>query len=204
MRSRPDRQAAGRRPRPRSVRLAGAAAAGIALVLAAALVWHGAYAGFSATTGSLALPTVSTGTLALTDDDSAVRMFTATGLRPGASGTRCVAVTASGSPATVRLYGTGRSSTNGLAAQLDLAIAVGTGGSSGDCAGFTSSATAYTGTLAGFPTDRWAAGVGSWSSTGAAPTTRVYKVDWTLRAGAPASTQNGTARLSFVWEARTR
>lgn len=186
------------------MRLAAAAAAGTALVLAAALVWHGAYAGFSDTTATQALPTVSTGALALTDDDSAVRLFTATGMRPGASGTRCVAVTASGSPATVRLYGTGRSTTNGLAAQLDLTIAVGTGGSSGDCTGFVSSATAYTGTLAAFPTDRWTAGVGSWSSTGAAPTTRVYRIGWTLRAAAPASTQNGTATLSFVWEGRTR
>lgn len=186
------------------MRLATAASAGTALVLAAALLWHGAYAGFSDTTVSLPLPTVSTGTLTLTDDDSAVRMFTATGLRPGASATRCIAVAAAGSPATVRLYGTGRSSTNGLAGQLDLTIAVGTGGSSGDCAGFRPSATAYTGTLAAFPTDSWAAGVGSWTNPAAAPATRVYQIGYTLRANAPASTQNGTATLGFVWEARTR
>ncbi|MCZ2849586.1 hypothetical protein [Modestobacter sp. VKM Ac-2978] len=186
------------------MRLGTAVSAGTALVLAAALVWHGAYAGFSDTTVSRPLPTVSTGTLTLTDDDSAVRMFTATGLRPRATATRCIAVAAAGSPATVRLYGTGRSSTNGLAGQLDLTIAVGTGGGSGSCTGFQPSATAYTGTLAAFPTDGWTVGVGSWTSSGAAPTSRVYQIGYTLRASAPASTQNGTATLSLVWEARTR
>ncbi|PZA21083.1 hypothetical protein DMO24_12070 [Modestobacter versicolor] len=174
-------------------------------MLAAGLVWHSAYAGFSDSTTPKALPTVSTGTLTLTDDDSAVRMFTATGLKPGATATECIAVTASGSPSTVRLYGTGRSTTNGLAGQLALTVAVGTGGSSSTCAGFTTSgAAAYTGTVAAFPTDSWAVGVGSWTTTGGAPTTRVYRISYTLPASTPNSVQSGTATLTFVWEARTR
>src|SRR4051812_50082268 len=101
--------------------------AGAALVLSAGLVWHSSYAGFSDATAPWA-STVGTGTLALTDDDTALRMFTATGIKPGATGTRCIAVSSSGSRAAVRLYGTGRSSSNGLSAALRLTISLGTGG----------------------------------------------------------------------------
>ncbi len=182
-------------------------AAGGALVLAAGLVWHSAYAGFSDATTPLALPTVSTGALTLVDDDSAQRMFVATGIKPGASGTGCVAVTAGGSPATVRLYGTGRATTNALSGQLRLTVELGAPGSRGgasNCNGFTSAGTVYNGTLAAFPTDSWTTGVGSWTTTGSAATARVYRIGWSLPTTAPNSVQNGTASLTFVWEARTK
>jgi hypothetical protein len=129
-------------------------------------------------------------------------MFTVAGLKPGATATKCIAVTASGSAATVRLYGTGRSSTNGLANHLTVTVSVGTGGSTKSCNGFTASSTAYDGTLAAFPTGGWPAGVGGWTSTATAPG-RVYRVTYTLSASAPYTVQNGTAAMSFVWEART-
>jgi hypothetical protein len=186
------------------VRIAAAVSAGTALLLAAALLWHSAYAGFSDATSPLTLPRVSTGSLTLTDDDAAVRMFTAGGLKPGATATRCIAVTSTGSAATVRLYGTGRATTNGLAAQLTVTVTLGTGGSSSTCTGFTATSAAYSGTVAAFPTDSWTAGVGGWTTTGSTATTRTYKIVYALPAGAPTSAQNGTATLSFVWEARTR
>jgi hypothetical protein len=189
------------------VRVAAAASAGTALVLAAALLWQSAYAGFSDTTAVRALPTITTGTLALTDDDSAVRMFTVTGLKPGMSATKCIAVTSTGSPATVRLYGTGRSTTNGLASWLNLTVSVGTGGSTKSCNGFkpTDPATpAYNGTLAAFPTGSWTAGVGGWTTTGTAATSRTYQIVYTLPANTPYTTQNGTAALGLVWESRTK
>ena len=186
------------------MRLAAAAASGTALVLAAALLWHSASAGLSDVTSPLQ-STLGTGTLVLTDDDSAARMFTATGLKPGATDSRCVTVSSSGSPATVRLYGTGRSTTYGLASHLKLTVSVGTGGSSKSCNGFTatSATPAYDGTLAAFPTGGWSTGVGDWTTTGTVPTARTYKIVYTLAASTPNNTQNGTAALSFVWESRT-
>jgi hypothetical protein len=178
--------------------------AGGALLLATAVVWHSAYAGFVDVTASRAMPTISTGTLALTDDDAAVRMFTATGMKPGATAAKCIRVTSSGSPATVRLYGTGRSTTNGLSAQLRLTVALGTGGSSSTCNGFTGSTVVYDGTVANFPTDSWAAGVGPWTTTGGTATARTYQITYTLPTAAPTTVQNGTATLTFVWEARTK
>jgi hypothetical protein len=200
--SRDDRTAV-RRRRPRSVRLAAAASTGTALVLAAAVLWHAAYAGFGDVTSALR-STVSTSTLALVDDDSATVMFTAAGLKPGMSDSKCIAVSSSGSPATVRLYGTGRSTTYTLASYLSLSVAVGTGGSTRNCNGFapTSTTASYDGTLAAFPTD-WSSGVGGWTTTGTAPTTRTYKITYTLPSTTPNNTQNGTAALGFVWEART-
>jgi hypothetical protein len=173
-------------------------------VLAAALVWHGAYAGFTDVTTARALPTISTGTLALTDDDAAIRMFAVTGLKPGDTAAKCIAVSATGSAAaTVRLYGTGRSSTNALANWLNVTVSLGTGGSTRNCTGFAAASTAYSGTLAAFPTDSWTGGVGSWTTTGTA-TTRVYRIVYTFSTSTPTSAQSGTAALGFVWEARTR
>jgi hypothetical protein len=176
--------------------------AGSALVLAAGLVWHSSYAGFSDATAPWSVR-VGTGTLSLTDDDTAVSMFTATGIKPGATGTRCIAVSSSGSPAVVRLYGKDRASSNGLAAALTLTVSVGTGGSSNNCNGFAAAGAPFRSTLAGFPTGGWSAGIGQWATTGAAATTRVYQVTWSLPADAPNNVQAGTARMSFVWEART-
>jgi hypothetical protein len=174
-----------------------------ALVLAAALLWHSACAGFSATTAVQALPTITSGALVLTDDDTAARMFAVTGLKPGATATKCIAVTSSGSPATVRLYGTGRGGASGLPNWLNIAVSVGTGGSTKNCTGFSAAAKVYDGTLAAFPTGGWVSGVGSWTATGTAATSRTYQIVYTLPANTPYTTQNGTATLSFVWESRT-
>jgi len=73
------------------------------------VTWQAFCAVFATSTASLSA-SISAGSLCLTDDAAAMRLFTATGLRSGVTETRCIAVTSSGSPATVRLYGTGRSS----------------------------------------------------------------------------------------------
>ena len=174
----------------------------LALALATALVWQASYASFGDSAPAFSA-SVGTGTLTLVDDDSAVRMFTATGLKPGSTGSKCITVSSSGSPATVKLYGTGRNSTKELASYLDITVHLGSGGSTRSCSGFTAASTAFSGTLANFPTGGWASGVGGWTTTGAAATNRVYQIVYTLRAGAPYSTQNGTASLCYVWESRT-
>jgi hypothetical protein len=189
-----------RRRRPRSVRTAAVVSAGTALVLAAALVWHSAYAGFSDVTTALPA-TIGTGTLTLTDDDSAVRMFALTGLKPGATGSSCITVTAGGTaPSTVKLYGTGRSSTNALGNYLNLRVE--TGSKSAGCS-IASPTTVYSGTLTAFPTSGWSSGVGTLTSLGRS-TSLTYKITYTLSSSTPSNAQNSTATMTFVWEARTK
>ena len=186
----------------RARRLAFSASALAALLVAAAVVWHGAAADFVDAAPSQTV-TASTTTLTLTDDDSAVRLFNLSELRPGATATRCVRVsTTSPRVSTVRLYGTGRSSTKGLSSAINLRILVGTAGSNTNCGAFTTGTQAYNGTLAAFPTDSFAAGVGSWSSTAGTTSRRTYQITYTLSASAPTSAEGGTATLSFVWEAQ--
>jgi hypothetical protein len=181
----------------------GLAVSGIgALAVTAGLVWQSAYAAFTDSTPTYTL-TWSTGTVALTDDDAGAVMFSASGLRPGATQTRCITVTSTGSaPSLIRLYGTGRSSTKSLSSYLTLVVSAGTGGSSAGCAGFVPSSTVYRGTLAAFPTS-YASGVGSWTTAGdTAGETTSYQITYSLAATAPAGAQGGTAAVAFTWEAQ--
>ena len=70
----------------------------MAVLASGGLVWQSSYSAFSATTSN---PTNnwSAGTVALSDDDSNTAMFTASNLKPGATGTKCIAVTSTGSRA---------------------------------------------------------------------------------------------------------
>jgi hypothetical protein len=135
-------------------------------------------------------------------------MFTAANLKPNSTGTKCIAVTSTGTlPATVKLYGTNPASSNGLSGYLNLTITQGSGGSSASCTGFTplaSGATVYTGTLAGFAStaSTFATGLGSWAPTGTAAETRVFQFSYTLDPATPNTAQGGTAALGFTWEAQ--
>src|SRR5262245_56233961 len=94
------------------------AAVPMAVLASGGLVWQSSYSAFSATTSN---PTNNwtAGTVALSDDDSNTAMFTASNLKPGATGTKCIAVTSTGSLAsTVKLYGTSYATTNALAPNL--------------------------------------------------------------------------------------
>ena len=104
-------------------------------------------AAFTATTASSS--SFATGTVVLTDDDSGSALFTATGMTAGSSVTDCITVTYSGTivPAPIRMYG---STTGTLDTYLDAIIEIGTGGSFGDCTGFTPTSTLFTNTLANF------------------------------------------------------
>jgi hypothetical protein len=181
----------------------GLAVSGIgALALAAGLVWQSAYAAFSETTPPYTL-SWSTGTVVLADDDAGAVMFSASGLRPGATQTRCITVTSTGSaPSLIRLYGSGRTTTKSLSAHLTLVVSAGTGGSAGSCVGFVPSSSVYRGTLAALPTS-YASGVGSWTTAGTTTgETTNYQITYSLAASAPASAQGGTAAVAFTWEAQ--
>ncbi len=192
---------------PRAARLAAWIAIPAALVASGAVVSTASYSAFSATTVN---PTSNwtAGSVALSDDDNNTALFTATGLKPGSTGSNCITVTSTGSlPSTVKLYGTNASTTKDLAANVALTVEQGTGGGFGTCAGFTpaaSSGTLYSGTVAGFgsaSTD-FASGVGTWAPTGSASESRVYRVTYTVPSTAPNTVQGGTASLGLTWEAQ--
>jgi hypothetical protein len=194
--------------RSRAEKLANWLALPLAILLSGATIGTASFAAFSATTTT---PTNnwSAGTVALSDDDAATALFTATNLEPGSTDTRCIAVTSTGSlESAVRLYGTGATTTNALSSHITVTITQGTGGSfAGGCGGFTplaSGSAVYSGSLADFGTTAtsYATGLGTWAPTGSAPETRVFRFVYTLDAGAPNTTQGGTAALGFTWEAQ--
>lgn len=170
----------------------------------------GVYGLFSATTQN-AGNEISSGTVELSDNDSGAALYNATGLRPGDSLSRCIKTTYTGSlPALVRLYSP--STPGPLAQYIDLTITQGTQASSTfpSCTGFNPDATGtiFTGTLQSFEQTRtsYANGVATvpigksaWSSG----EVLVYRVQTTLQASAPNSTQGWSSGVhSFIWEAR--
>jgi len=178
------------------------------VLVSAGFVWQASYSAFSAPTSN---PTSNwaAGTVALADDDAGTALFSASGLKPGSTGQKCIAVTSNGTlPSAVKLYGTGAATTNALSSSINLTITQGTGGTFlNNCSGFTplaSGSSLFTGTLAGFASasTSFATGLGTWVPTGSAPETRVFQLTYTLDAAAPNSVQGGTAALGFTWEAQ--
>jgi hypothetical protein len=178
-----------------------------ALVASGIVVSTASYSAFSATTVN---PTNNwtAGSVALTDDDTSLALFNATGLKPGSTGSNCIAVTSSGNlPSTVKLYGTGAATTLALSSNINIQILQGTGGGYGTCSGFTAlstSGTLYSGTLADFATGstNFTNGLGTWAPTGTASETRVYEFIYTVPTGAPSSIMGGTASIGLTWEAQ--
>jgi len=180
------------------------AAVPVALLASGGLVWQASYSAFSATTAS---PTSNwnAGTVALSDDDSDTALFTASNLKPGATGAKCIAVTSTGSLAsTVKLYGTNYATTNGLASNINLKVEEGTGATSASCTGFTGGTTLYDGAMNTFGTTKtsFATGVSSWAPTGTGSATKSYRITYTLSSSTPDSAQGGTAALGFTWESQ--
>lgn len=179
-----------------------------AVLASGLIIAQASYAAFSATTSN-APNSWSAGSVALSDDDSDTALFTATGLKPGDTQTSCIVVTSTGSlPSTVKLYGTSPATTNALSSSLNVSITQGTGGTFGNCSGFTplpSGAMVWSGTLADFGTTATKAsnGVGTWRTAGGSPESRTYQMTVALDPATPNSAQNGTARIGFTWEAQS-
>ena len=177
------------------------------IMLSGVVVAHASYSAFSATTVNPA-SNWTAGTVELSDDDSNTALFTVTKLKPGQSGSKCIAVTSSGNLASdVKLYGTGASATKSLDSNIDLKITQGTGAAFGSCSGFTalgSGATVFDGTVAGFAVSHssFGTGAGTWAPTGSGSETRVFKFEYAFSSSAPNSTQGGTAAVGFTWEAQ--
>jgi len=180
----------------------------VGLIVSAALVWQASYSAFSATTVNPG-NSWATGTVVLSDDDASnTAMFTATVLKPGSTGEKCILVTSSGTLAsTVKLYATSPSTTLALNTYIDVVVTQGTGATfAGGCGSFVADAGApntFTGTLAAFGTTytTFANGLGTWAPA-AGTVTKAYKVSYTVNAATPNSAQGGTAAVGFTWEAQ--
>jgi hypothetical protein len=189
------------RPTARVARIGFLTAPMVGLALAVLLVWQSSYSAFTATTSN-GPNNWAAGSVVLSDNDSNIAMFTATKLKPGDTGTKCITVTSTGTvPSTVKLYGTGLATTNGLSGYLDLDIDYGVGANA-NCTDFSKAGDLYLGTLASIATS-YGTGYDNWAPTGTGTETRTYKIVYTVNAGAPNSTQLGTAAATFTWEAQS-
>jgi hypothetical protein len=194
-----------RRPSRRATRRGVMVSAAGALAVAAALVWQSAYAGFTDPTTPLSA-SVSTGTVALSNNVEGWYPVTLPEMRPGDSGTHCVIVTSTGSePAQVKLYSTGRTSTASLADYITFSWVAGTGGGAyGDCTGFVATSATTKTTMSAFPTN-YARGAQVWNTVGgAAAESRTYQLTYTMDTKAPTSTKGASASITFVWEGQNR
>jgi hypothetical protein len=171
----------------------------LALLASSAVVYQASNAAFTGTTANPSNAWAS-GTVSLTDNDSGVALFNATGLKPGSTDTKCMVVTYTGSlTAAVRLYATTYSD-NGLAQYLTFAVDEGTG-SAADCSDFTLGTNLYTGTLSGFSgKSSYATGVSAWTPAGGSNATKTYKFSWTLQDNDLA--QGKSSAATFTWEAQ--
>ena len=187
----------------RSVRLARWLAVPVGMVVSSLLVWQASNAAFSDTTDNPGNNWAS-GRVDLADDDGgASAMFTVSNLKPGDSAAKCITVTYSGSlDASVKLFASAPSGT--LAPYLNLTVEQGSGGSFGDCTGFSPDASPkYTGTLAAFAGthQNWGNGWGSFTPTGGAPDDdKTYRFTYTLQDDDNA--QGLSTGTTFTWEAQ--
>jgi hypothetical protein len=183
----------------------------VAVIISGALVWSSTNAAF---TGQISNGgnSWSTGSVVLTGDDGSssatgsvgTALFSATGLTPGASATNCVRVSYSGTlAAAVKMYVApgGLTGSAPLAGQITLTVNEGTGGVFNNCAGFVTSGTIYSGTLANLASTKtnFATGAGTWAPPSAQ--SKTYQITYTLSASAPNSVQSSTAGAVITWEA---
>ncbi len=178
------------------------AAALLSLLLVSALVINTSRAAFSDTTANAA-NSWAAGTVIITDDDSGSAMFSVSDMTPGQTVTNCIVVTYSGSlvPADVKIYGS--TGGTGLDAYLNTTVEIGTGGSFGNCTGFTTTSTLYSGTLASFASTytNWATGLAAWSPA-STPDSRTFKFTVTLQDNNAAQGLDATG--TFTWEAQNQ
>ncbi len=168
------------------------------LLLSAGLIYHASSAAFTAATTN-ANNDWQAGTVALSTDLPATARFSATGLVPGDTDTRCITVRYTGDVTVdVRLYA---SVSGGLGAYLDLTVEQGSGGSQSSCTGFAVASVLYSGTLSGLGSSHgdYAGGLVAWSPTG--QDTRTYRISYTVQDDNAAQGLSATA--DFSWEART-
>jgi predicted ribosomally synthesized peptide with SipW-like signal peptide len=180
----------------------------VSLVAVSAVVVRSSFAAFSDTVSNSG-NTFSAGTVDLVDNDLGAVMFNAAGLIPGQSVTNCIVVTYQGTvtdPARVKIYSGGFTDSATLAPYLQLGIEEGTGGTFGDCTGFSVQNTIESGaTLANFDSTHssYASGDGVWDPS-TTPSSKTYRITITLDSGVPNAKQGASVTAqAFVWEVQS-
>lgn len=183
------------------------AAIALGVLASGATILTATRAAFSDTTSSSG-NSFSVGSVELIDDDSGSALFAVSDMVPGQTATGCLVVTYQGTitdPGLVRLYSGGLTDSGSLAAELDLTIEEGNGGTFSDCTGFISSGTIESATLAAFNTTHtgYANGAGTWDPS-TIPESRTYRITISLPSDAPNSAQGQSiSGLIFTWEVQS-
>lgn len=138
------------------------------------------------------------GSVTLTDDDSNTALFSYSGWTPTDTASNCIVVTYSGDvlPAAIRLHAI---TTGGLDDYLDFTVELGTGGSFGNCAGFTPTSTIFSSTLTNFALAHsdYASGLNVFTAA-TNPTSQTLRITTTLQDNNAAQGLSSTATLT--WE----
>jgi hypothetical protein len=167
------------------------------------IVWQASEAAFS---GTNANPSNSwaAGSVTLTDDDGGTAMFTASGLIPGSTGSKCIKVTYGGnvSSGDVRIYSA--APTGALGGFITMTVEMGPVAGSGtfsSCAGFAMAATPVNNVLLstiGTKADYSAGYSTGWNPS--ASQSRVFRFTYTVSGSLPDSQQGATCTIPFTWE----
>lgn len=196
----------GRRARSLNSRILQLGALALSFIAVSVLVVTSSRAAFVAQNDNLSNQ-VTSATVDLSDNDSTTAMFqNVTGLVPGATQQRCIDVTYTGTvdPLPVRLFAAG-APTGTLAPYLDMTVQIGSDPtpSFGDCTGFVSAGTVWTGTLADFAATHgtYAAGATTWDPGTSSPSTRTFRFALSVQDNAAAEGLDTT--FGFTWETRT-
>lgn len=177
-----------------------------ALLAAGIVVSTASYSAFSADTSD-GKDNWSMGSVELSNDAKSNALFSASNLKPGSTGTNCIAVTSSGSlPSAVKLYATNVEQTKDLGSYVNVKVDQGTGGGYGTCEGFTpaGSGSLYNDSLTKFASSHtnYATGIGAWQPTGTKAETKTFQITYTVSPDAPSSLMGAKASLGFTWEAQ--
>ena len=175
---------------------------GVSMLLVGLLAMSASRAAFASTTDNRA-NVVGAGTVDLVGEGPGPALFNASALIPNHTVANCIVVyhDTARNPRAVSLYSGGFTDSGNLADYLNLTIEEGTGGSSGNCAGFVAQNTITVGTLTDFNTNHtnYATGVGFCSV--ATPHSMTYRITFTLDAATPNAQQGERlTALVFIWE----
>ena len=168
-------------------------------------MWQASNAAFTASTSN-GSNSWGASTRGLTNDSTGP-MFSISNMIPGTTGSKCLAVTSTGTvPATVKLFtALGAAVSNDISPYINVTIQPGAGGTFGSCSTFTSTATEYSGTLSALTSSAtsFAIGAAAGSLTGTPPETLTYKITYTFSASAPNGAQGGsTPNVTFTWQSQ--
>ncbi|WP_120522457.1 hypothetical protein [Arthrobacter celericrescens] len=189
------------------------AAVPAALVVSGLLVSQASYSAFSATTNNAGNNWAS-GSLALTNDASGTALFSASNIKPGDAGSKCITVSTTANIAsTLKVYASSYSKgTKSLGDRINVTVTSGSfpgaAPANGACTGFTAGSVAVaTTSLTSFAAASSSYATGADSYALPAGGSRTYKIDWTFATAGSTSADNAyqgdTASIGFTWESQS-